>query len=64
MTAQKARSAIEFYEHNAKKANAPSHLDAIENAFMAARSSGSLAQRVREVVLENRSKSKTIRKAA
>ena len=64
LTAQEARAAIELYERRSDKISAISQLDAIESAFLKVGASGSLARRVREVVLKNRSKNKVARKIA
>lgn len=56
LTVQEAQTAIETYEAAARKARAASTLDAIEDRFAGADASGSLASRVRDVVLENRQK--------
>ncbi len=56
LTAQEAQAAIEGYETAAKKVRekAPDSLEALKMRVLAAEASGSLAQRVREVVEENR----------
>ena len=56
LTAQEAQAAIEGYEAAAKKARekVPDSLDALKMRGLAAEAGGSLAQRVREVVEENR----------
>ena len=56
LTVQEARTAIEAYEAAARKARVASTLDALEADFAAAETRGSLASRVREVVLDNRTK--------
>ena len=59
LTVQEARSAIEGYEEGP----APStQADALIGRFMAVEADGTLAQRVREVVADNRSRA--LRKAA
>ena len=63
LTVQEARDAIERYEAAARKTRLKSTLDDIDARFAAAEKSGSLAQRVREVVLGNRVKA-TVRKRA
>ena len=64
LTAQEARDAIEGYETAARQARLASTLDDIEARFVIAEESGRLADRVREVVLDNRSKAKARNKAA
>ena len=59
LTVQEARTAIEEYETAVRKTRVASTLDAIEADFAAAETSGSLASRVREVVLDNRTKATT-----
>lgn len=54
LTVQEAQTAIETYEAATRKARLASTLDAIEDRFAAADASGSLAGKVREVVLSNR----------
>lgn len=54
LTVQEARTAIEEYEAAVRKTRVAATLDAIEADFAAAETSGSLANRVREVVLDNR----------
>ena len=56
LTVQVARTAIEAYEAATRKARVASTLDALEADFAAAETRGSLANRVREVVLDNRTK--------
>lgn len=61
LTAQEAQTAIANYEAAARRARpasteAPSQADVLLGQFMAAEADGSLAQRVREVVANNRSK--------
>ncbi|OYQ41632.1 hypothetical protein CHU94_04435 [Rhodoferax sp. TH121] len=55
LTAQEAQTAIANYEAAAKRAR-PSQADDLLAQFMAVENDGSLAQRVREVVANNRSK--------
>lgn len=67
LTVQEARVAIEGYEATAQKAsrtgNAESaQADALIDRFIAVEVDGTLAQRVRDVVADNRSR--TLRKAA
>ncbi len=67
LTVQEARAAIESYESTAQKAhinvgNMDSQAEELIARFMAVEADGSLAQRVRQVVLENHSK--TLRFAA
>ena len=64
LTAQEARDAIEGYETAARKARLSETLDGIEARFAAVVENGRLAERVREVVLNNRSKAKVQKKAA
>ena len=56
LTVQAARDAIEHYEATARKTRLKARLDDIDAHFAATKKSGSLAQRVREVVLGNRAK--------
>ena len=56
LTAQEARTAIEGYEAAARETFLANALDDLEGRFAAAEMSGSLADRVREVVLANRAK--------
>lgn len=61
LTAREAQTAIANYEAAARKARpqepvAASQAEALLAQFMAVESDGSLAQRVREVVAQNRSK--------
>lgn len=61
LTAQEAQTAIANYEAAAKRARPapsapPSQADDLLAQFMAVENDGSLAQRVREVVANNRSK--------
>lgn len=65
LTVQEARDAIERYEVAAKEArlNAPvddSQASDLITRFMAVEADGSLAQRVREVVADNRSKARAV----
>jgi len=52
LSVQEARAAIEQYEA-APQATAPASVDALTARLLAAQTSGSLAQRVREVVRDN-----------
>lgn len=69
LTVQEAQTAIEGYEAAAKKAFLASkakqsaQADALIDRFMAVETDGSLAQRVRDVVTDNRSRAQS-RKAA
>ncbi|KAF1048257.1 TA system antitoxin ParD family protein [Xylophilus sp.] len=55
LSVQEARAAIEAYETAAKAPVAPEQqADALVGRFLAAEADGSLAQRVRDVVAENR----------
>ncbi len=54
LTAQEAQMAIEGYEATAKKAHQAHIVADLTSRLLAAEVSGSLAQRVREVVEENR----------
>jgi ParD-like antitoxin of type II bacterial toxin-antitoxin system len=54
LTVQEAQTAIEGYEATAKKAHQADIVADLTSRLLAAESSGSLAQRVREVVEENR----------
>ena len=59
LSVQEARTAIEQHETAAAlhtPATAPASVDALSARLIAAQSSGSLAQRVREVVRENQSR--------
>lgn len=57
LSVQEARTAIEQYEAAPHaQATAPSSVDALTARLLAAQTSGSLAQRVREVVRENQSR--------
>jgi ParD-like antitoxin of type II bacterial toxin-antitoxin system len=68
LTVQEARDAIENYETAAREARAKMHRaptgepqsDELIGRFMAVEADGSLAQRVREVIAENRSKSRRL----
>ncbi len=53
LSVQEARTAIEQYEAPHMQATAPASVDALTARLLAAQTSGSLAQRVREVVREN-----------
>lgn len=65
LTVQETQAAIEVYEAAASKKNRlASTLDEIEARLMLAEADGSLAQRVRDVVLENRARALAGRKAA
>jgi ParD-like antitoxin of type II bacterial toxin-antitoxin system len=64
LTAQEARTAIEGYEAAARETFLANALDDLEARFAAAEASGSLADRVREVVLANRAKAVDTRLAA
>lgn len=59
LTAQEAQAAIQGYEAAARK----TRLDDIEARFAAADSNGHLADRVREVVLDNRVKAAALKKS-
>ena len=69
LTVQEAQTAIEGYEAAARKvflankAQQAAQADALIDRFMAVEADGSLAQRVRDVVADNRSRSHT-KKAA
>jgi hypothetical protein len=54
LTVQEARTAIEVYEAAARKAQQTRAVADLTSRLLAAEVSGSLAQRVREVVEENR----------
>ena len=54
LTVQEAREAIEQYEASARQKHIDTTLDDIEARFTSASSQGSLADKVREVVLSNR----------
>jgi hypothetical protein len=65
LTVQEAREAIARYDAAARHAEeAVDAVDAIEARFLAAESSGRLAQAVRQTVLDNRSKAPAARRAA
>ena len=64
LTVQEAQAAIEGYEAAARQARLKDTLDGIEARFAAAEANGSLAARVREVVLDNRAKAADTAKAA
>jgi len=67
LTVQEAREAIALYDsrHLAAAPNAAdASVDAIEAAFLAAESSGRLAQAVRETVMSNRQRLSPERRAA
>ena len=64
LTVQEAQAAIEGYEAAARQARLKDTLDRIEARFAAAEASGNLAARVRDVVLDNRSKVSAQKKAA
>ena len=64
LTVQEAREAIARYDAAARHAEAADPVDAIEARFLAAESSGRLAQAVRQTVLDNRSKASAARRAA
>jgi hypothetical protein len=62
LSVQEARSAIEQYEAAAARTAAlaaPTSVDALTARLLAAQTRGTLAQRVREVVLENQAKAAT-----
>ena len=54
LTAQEAQTAIEGYEAAAREAQKTRNVADLTSRLLAAEASGSLAQRVREVVEENR----------
>lgn len=59
LSVQEARAAIEQYEatpHTPTTAAAPASVDALSVRLLAAQSSGSLAQRVRQIVQENQAR--------
>lgn len=64
LTVQEAREAIARYDAAARHASPPDPIDAIEARFLAAESSGRLAQAVRQTVQDNRSKAPATRRAA
>jgi hypothetical protein len=64
LSVQESREAIEGYEAAANKARQSFMLDDIEARFTAAEVSGSLADRLREVVLDNRSKALPVQQTA
>ena len=64
LTAQEARDAIEGYEAQARKTRLADTLDGIDARFAAAEAKGSLAGRMREIVLDNRAKAKTPKRKA
>jgi hypothetical protein len=64
LTVQEAREAIARYDAAARHAVPADPLDAIEARFLAAESSGRLAQAVRQTVQDNRSKAPAARRAA
>jgi hypothetical protein len=64
LTVQEAREAIALYDARHSSPAGDESLDAIEARFMAAESSGRLAQAVRDTVLANRLKAVPSRHAA
>ena len=54
LTVQEARTAIEAYEAAVRKTRVADTVASLTQKLLAANASGSLAQRVREVVEENR----------
>jgi hypothetical protein len=64
LTVQEAREAISRYDAAARQALAPDSVEAIEARFLAAESSGVLAEAVRQSVKEQRSKASGSRRAA
>ena len=58
LTVQEARTAIEGYEEAANKTHQAHIVSGLTSRLLAAEVSGSLAQRVREVVEENRASAK------
>lgn len=64
LSVQEARTAIEGYEAVTHHSRQSFVLDDIEARFAAAEASGSLADRLREVVVGNRSKAFAVQKAA
>ena len=69
LTVQEAQTAIEGYELAARKARAGgiasnAQADGLIASFMAVETNGQLAQRVRDVIADNRSKARKTRKAA
>ncbi|AOF85729.1 hypothetical protein BSY239_1868 [Hydrogenophaga sp. RAC07] len=64
LTVQEAREAIARYDAAARHAVPADPMDAIEARFLAAESSGRLAQAVRQTVQDNRSKAPAARRAA
>jgi hypothetical protein len=64
LTVQEAREAIARYDAAARHTVEADPVDAIEARFLAAESSGRLAQAVRQTVLDNRGKAPAARRAA
>ena len=64
LTVQETREAIARYDAAARHAEMVDPVDAIEARFLAAESSGRLAQAVRDTVIDNRSKAPAARRAA
>lgn len=64
LTVQEAQSAIEGYEAAIRKAQLGPALDEIEARFAVAGETGSLADKVRDAVLENRAQAVSRKKAA
>lgn len=56
LSVQEARTAIEDYERAVAKSRAPQSVDELTARLLTAQSRGSLAQRVRDVVEDNRSR--------
>jgi len=56
LSVQEARAAIEHYEAEAHAVTAPASVDALTARLLAAQATGSLAQRVREVVRDNQAR--------
>jgi len=64
LTVQEAREAISRYDSAARQAVAPDSVEAIEARFLAAESSGLLADAVRQSVTNKRNKAPGTRRAA
>ncbi|WP_439587561.1 TA system antitoxin ParD family protein [Hydrogenophaga sp.] len=64
LTVQEAREAISRYDAAARQAIVPDSVEAIEARFLAAESSGVLAEAVRHSVMDKRSKAPGTRRAA
>ena len=64
LTVQEAREAISRYDAAARQVTASNSVESIEARFLAAESSGLLAEAVRQSVMDKRNKAPSTRRAA